>query len=75
MLIRKKPKRLPLAAEIALALSLKILILWGLWTHFFAHPQAPHMQMNTQQVEQHLLPATAPPATLISPSEKPHADH
>lgn len=47
--------RLPLALEIALALLFKIAILFALWYAFFSNPQAKHMLLPTDQVEQHLL--------------------
>ncbi|MGV8899154.1 MAG: cytochrome oxidase putative small subunit CydP [Burkholderiaceae bacterium] len=47
--------RLPLALEIALALLLKIAIIFALWYAFFSNPQAKHMLLPTDQVEQHLL--------------------
>ncbi|MGV8893826.1 MAG: cytochrome oxidase putative small subunit CydP [Burkholderiaceae bacterium] len=47
--------RLPLALEITLALLLKIAIIFALWYAFFSNPQAKHMLLPTEQVEQHLL--------------------
>ncbi|HEX7985848.1 MAG TPA: hypothetical protein VF616_20175 [Duganella sp.] len=55
----------PLALAITLALLVKALILYGLWSAFFSAPQAKHMRMPTAKVEQHLL---AP----ASPSPPPH---
>ena len=55
--------RLPLAAEIALALLIKILILTLLWHAFFSTPQTKKMRMPTPQVEQHLLTPSAIAAT------------
>ncbi len=54
--------QLPLGAEIALILLVKIAILTVLAKTFFSEPQAKKMRMPTEQVEQHLLapaPATA----------------
>ena len=54
--------QLPLDAEIALILLVKIAILTVLAKTFFSEPQAKKMRMPTEQVEQHLLapaPATA----------------
>jgi hypothetical protein len=49
-----------LALAITLALLLKVLILYGLWSAFFSRPQVKHMRMPTAQVEQHLLAPTPP---------------
>ena len=51
----------PLTLVIALALLLKALILFGLWTAFFSAPRARHMRVPTVQVEQQLLSAAAVP--------------
>ncbi|EJL91597.1 hypothetical protein PMI16_01554 [Herbaspirillum sp. CF444] len=52
--------QLPLGAEIALILLVKIAILTVLAKTFFSEPQAKKMRMPTEQVELHLLaPATA----------------
>jgi hypothetical protein len=61
--IFKKTSRtgLPLWAEIALVLAVKVALLFFLWKAFFSHPQARHMLLPTPVVEQHLLspkPAT-----------------
>jgi hypothetical protein len=49
-----------LALVIALALLLKALILFGLWTAFFSAPKARHMRVPTVQVERQLLSAALP---------------
>ena len=82
--------QLPLGAEIALILLVKIAILTVLAKTFFSEPQAKKMRMPTEQVEQHLLapaPATATTATtattittsavstFTSTSEVTHASH
>jgi len=80
--------KLPLGAEIALILVVKIALLTVLAKTFFAEPQARKMRMPTAQVEQHLLaPASAPisaPAAAnafntfdasTSTTEVPHASH
>ena len=79
--------QLPLGAEIALILLVKIAILTVLAKTFFSEPQAKKMRMPTEQVEQHLLapaPATAITAptittsavsTFTSTSEVTHASH
>lgn len=76
--------QLPLGAEIALILLVKIAILTVLAKTFFSEPQAKKMRMPTEQVEQHLLapaPASAPTittsavSTLPSTSEVTHASH
>jgi len=58
-----------LAAAIGAALLLKALILYGLWRAFFAHPQAVHMRMPSEQVAAHLLAGAAPAA--VSPNNTP----
>jgi len=76
--------QLPLGAEIALILLVKIAILTVLAKTFFSEPQAKKMRMPTEQVEQHLLaPATATAATITagavttftSTLEVTHASH
>ncbi|MFJ9533407.1 cytochrome oxidase putative small subunit CydP [Herbaspirillum sp. NPDC101396] len=75
--------KLPLGAEIALILVVKIALLTVLAKTFFSEPQAKKMRMPTAQVEQHLLapaPESASPASITtnaspSTSEVPHASH
>lgn len=69
--------RLPLALEIALAVLLKLVILFALWHAFFSRPQATHMLLPTIQVEQHLLAGAAPhtPASAPSSPSEPKAQH
>ena len=55
--------QLPLGAEIALILVVKIALLTVLAKTFFSEPQAKKMRMPTEQVEQHLL---ASPTSSIS---------
>ncbi|WP_295990989.1 cytochrome oxidase putative small subunit CydP [Rugamonas sp.] len=69
-----------LAAAITAALLLKALLLYGLWTAFFAQPQAVHMHMPAALVAQHLLgsetgarPATAATITPTAPAPTPRA--
>ena len=59
----KLPGRRHLPLTIALALVVKALLLYGLWSAFFSHPQTKKMRMPTAQVEQHLLSAPAPTQT------------
>ena len=81
---------LPLGLEIFLILCIKIAILTVLAKTFFSAPQAKHMRMPTEQVEQHLLPpstnASAPASAtnsstvtsssaLTPTSEVSHASH
>lgn len=56
----KPPGRHSLAFTIAIALLVKIALLYGLWYAFFSHPQTKKMRLPTAQVEQHLLVAPAP---------------
>jgi hypothetical protein len=46
---------LPLAAEIAVLLAVKLALLFVLARLFFAEPQAKHMRMEPTRVEQRLL--------------------
>jgi len=68
--LRKRPWRwprltqLPLGVEITLLLVIKIALITVLAKTFFAHPEAKHMQMPVQRVEQRMLSFTTPqPAT------------
>ena len=63
----KIPSRRSLALSIAIALAVKVLILWGLKTAFFSHPQTKKMRMPTELVERQLL---ASPAAAPTPTEK-----
>lgn len=74
--------KLPLGAEIALILVVKIALLTLLAKTFFSEPQARKMRMPTAQVEQHLLapaPESVSAATVsnasTSTTEVPHASH
>jgi len=49
-----------LGREIAAIVILKLLLLFGAWKLWFAHPIAHHMQVDTQGVESHLLAGAAP---------------
>ena len=59
---------MPLPVAIALALVLKVALLVMLHKAFFSAPQAKHMRVPTDQVEQHLLSA---PPSLPAPKAKP----
>ena len=59
--------KLPLGAEIALILVVKIALLTVLAKTFFSEQQAKKMRMPTAQVEQHLL-APAPESASTSSS-------
>jgi hypothetical protein len=77
--------KLPLGAEIALILVVKIAILTLLAKTFFSEPQAKKMRMPTAQVEQHLLAPAPESVSAASPvsttnaststTEVPHASH
>ena len=56
----KIPSRRSLALAIVAALVVKVAVLYGLKTAFFANPQTKKMRMPTEQVERHLLAAPAP---------------
>ncbi len=60
--------KLPLGAEIALILVVKIALLTVLAKTFFSEPQAKKMRMPTAQVEQHLL-APAPESASTASNE------
>ncbi|NUT63534.1 cytochrome oxidase putative small subunit CydP [Herbaspirillum sp. C9C3] len=55
--------QLPLGVEITLLLVVKIALITVLARTFFAHPEAKHMQMPVQRVEQRMLSITVPPAS------------
>ena len=61
---RKLPRltQLPLGVEITLLLVIKIALITVLAKTFFAHPEAKHMQMPVQSVEQRMLSFAPPPA-------------
>jgi hypothetical protein len=46
---------LPLAAEITILLAVKLALLFALARLFFAEPEAKHMRMDPERVEQHLF--------------------
>lgn len=52
---RRRPAGLPLAAEIAILLAIKLVWLFAMARLFFAEPQAPHMRMEPERVAQRLL--------------------
>ena len=51
--------RMPLALEITIVLIIKFAIIFLLWKTFFSKPQAKKMLVPMQQMEQHLLSASA----------------
>jgi hypothetical protein len=55
-----RPRTLPLALAITLALILKVLLLSLLWKAFFSNPPTKKMRLPTAVVEQHLLNTPAP---------------
>lgn len=55
--------QLPLGVEITLLLVVKIALITVLARTFFAHPEAKHMQMPVQRMEQRMLSITVPPAS------------
>ena len=75
--------KLPLGAEIALILVVKIALLTLLAKTFFSEPQAKKMRMPTAQVEQHLLAPAPESASTVSitsnastsTTEVSHASH
>jgi hypothetical protein len=62
---------LPLGVEITLLLVIKIALITVLAKTFFAHPEAKHMRMPVQSVEQRMLaPApTHPPVPKLSATQ------
>lgn len=50
---------MPLAAEITILLIVKVALITVLAKTFFAHPEAKHMQMPVQRVEQRMLAPTS----------------
>ncbi len=67
--------RLPLALEVTLAVSIKLLLLAWLWHAFFSAPQAKKMRLPTAQVEQHLLELPQAANTFPSHSALPEDTH
>lgn len=65
--MRPRPRGLPLAVAITLALIVKIIILTLLHKAFFSAPQAKKMRMPTEKVEQHLLSTPALPVPKAKP--------
>jgi hypothetical protein len=62
--------RLPLGVEITLLLIIKISLLTVLAKTFFAHPEAKHMRMPVERVEQRMLaPASGNPVASPAPSQ------
>jgi hypothetical protein len=55
-----RPGRRSLAYMISIALVVKVVLLYALWSLFFSHPQTKKMRLPTAQVESHLLTAPAP---------------
>ena len=70
--------RLPFAAEVALAVIIKLVVLVWLWNTFFSIPQTKKMFLPTAQVEQHLLSAshaadtTRPHSSSVKAMHDPH---
>ena len=52
---RRRATGLPLAAEIAILLAIKVTLLFALAHLFFAEPEAKHMRMDPARVARHLL--------------------
>jgi hypothetical protein len=50
----------PLARDIIVILVVKFAALALLWWAFFSHPLAPHMSVELQRVDSHLVPAASP---------------
>ncbi|MBW9331890.1 hypothetical protein FEE59_00005 [Herbaspirillum sp. RU 5E] len=61
---------MPLAAEITILLIVKVALITVLAKTFFAHPEAKHMQMPVQSVEQRML---APTSVSASSADMQHA--
>jgi hypothetical protein len=61
---------MPLAAEISILLIVKVALITVLAKTFFAHPEAKHMQMPVQRVEQRML---APTSVSASSADMQHA--
>ena len=72
---RKLPRltQLPLGVEITLLLVVKIALITVLAKTFFAHPEAKHMQMPVQRVEQRMLSFT-PPSAATAQQKYQHQD-
>lgn len=73
-----RPTHLPLALEVTLAVTIKLLLLAWLWHAFFSAPQTKKMRLPTTQVVQHLLSAPPSANTNLSrsaPYEDTHDSH
>lgn len=66
----RRPAGHSLEWTIAIALVVKVAILYGIHKAFFSEPQAKHMRMPTDKVEQHLIATPAAPPTLNPLPEK-----
>ncbi|WP_241822931.1 cytochrome oxidase putative small subunit CydP [Herbaspirillum sp. C7C8] len=68
--ISRRLTDLPLAAEITILLMVKVALITALAKTFFAHPEAKHMQMPVQSVEQRML---APASFSASSNDMQHS--
>jgi hypothetical protein len=51
----RRPAGRPLAAEIAIVVAIKAVLLFALARLFFAAPEAQHMRMDPARVQRHVL--------------------
>jgi len=55
------PRRERLARTLLVTVIVKCLVLYGLWSTCFSHPQTRHMLLPAAEVERHLFAAPAAP--------------
>ena len=58
---RQAPRRERLARILLVTVAIKCLVLYGLWSTCFSHPQTRHMLLPAAKVERHLFAAPAAP--------------
>lgn len=65
---RAAPGRERLAVTLLVTVAVKCLLLYGLWSACFAHPQTRHMLLPPGQVERHLFatPVQDTPASRVA---------
>jgi hypothetical protein len=72
----RRPRLSRFALEILLILLVKAELLYGIWWAWFSAPEARHMRMPTERVQQHLIqfpPDAVRP--IPDPGESGHASH
>jgi hypothetical protein len=66
------PRRLSgIAREILLILAIKAVVLFGIWWMWFSAPEAKHMRLPSERVQQRLV--EAPAAAMPGSPQTPHS--